>query len=187
MARVGLAWASTGKTGVRAGYTIISFLEGTGANLRLPLNPPIFFESDIVYDLNKPGTIGTGFTDALPLSVPSGQVRAWDPNLRPQFTQQWNFTVEQQFSNSLSLTAGYVGQKATHLIVPREGNQPLPGVGPVSTWAPLQTRRPLYGPDPLITNIATTDSPATMFYNSMQLSARKRMSRGLEFVTSYTL
>jgi outer membrane receptor protein involved in Fe transport len=186
MPRVGIAWAVRPKTVVRAGYAIISFLEGTGANLRLPLNPPIFFESDIVYDLNKPGTIGTGFTDALPLSVPSGQVRAWDPNLRPQFTQQWNFTVEQQFSNSLSLTAGYVGQKATHLIVPREGNQPLPGVGPVSTWKPLQERRPLYSALPLVTQIATTDSPSTMDYHSLQVSARKRMSAGLEFVTSYT-
>ena len=29
-----------------------------------------------------------------PLDQPSGEVRAWDPNLRPQFTQQWNVFVE---------------------------------------------------------------------------------------------
>jgi hypothetical protein len=189
MPRVGIAWVPDilqSKMVVRAGYAIISFLEGTGANLRLPLNPPFFFESDTVYDLTKPGDIRTGFTDVLPLNVPSGQVRAWDPNLRPQFTQQWNFSVEHQFSNTVSMTAAYVGQKATHLIVPREGNQPLPGVGPVSTWVPLQNRRPLYTAAPLITNIATTDSPATMSYNSLQLSGRKRMSSGIDFVSSYT-
>src|SRR5512141_458132 len=146
---------------VRGGYAIISFMEGTGANLRLPLNPPIFFESDTIYDLNKPGDIRLGFTDVLPLSTPSGNVRAWDPNLRPQFTQQWNLTIEQQFTPTISLSVGYVGQKATHLVVPREGNQPLPGTGPVTTWKPLDQRRPLYAYAPLITNIATTDSPAT--------------------------
>lgn len=190
MPRVGFAWVpgvSNKKLVVRGGYAIISFMEGTGANLRLPLNPPFFFESDTLFDLNRPGDIGLGFTDALPLNVPSGNVRAWDPNLRPQFTQQWNFSLEHQFTNTFSLTAAYVGQKATHTIVPREGNQPLPGTGPVSTWAPLQTRRPLYAAQPLITTIAVTDSPSNMDYHSLQLTGRKRMAGGLEFVSSYTL
>ena len=159
MPRIGLAWQPRSKFVVRAGYAIISFLEGTGANLRLPLNPPFFFESDTVFDLNKPGDIRTGFTDVTPLNVPSGNVRAWDPNLRPQFTQQWNLSLEHQFTQSLSLTAAYVGQKATHLIVPREGNQPLPGTGPVSTWAPLQTRRPLYNYIPLVTRLRPPTHP----------------------------
>jgi hypothetical protein len=150
------------------------------------LNPPFFFESDTVYDLTKPGDVRLGFTDVLPLNVPSGQVRAWDPNLRPQFTQQWNASLEYQFTNTVSLTTAYVGQKATHLVVPREGNQPLPGTGPVSTWAPLQNRRPLYFAIPLVTNIATTDSPATMDYHALQVTGRKRMAGGLEFTTSYT-
>jgi outer membrane receptor protein involved in Fe transport len=190
MPRVGLAWVPDvlkSKLVARAGYAIISFMEGTGANLRLPLNPPFFFESDTVYDLTKPGDISLGFTDVTPLNVPSGQVRAWDPNLRPQFTQQWNISLEYQFDASTSLTVAYVGQKATHLVVPREGNQPLAGTGPVSSWAPLQNRRPLYAYAPLITNIATTDSPARMDYNSLQVTPRKRMSHGFEFVASYTL
>jgi outer membrane receptor protein involved in Fe transport len=186
MPRIGIAWQPRPKFVVRAGYAIISFLEATGANLRLPLNPPFFFESDTVFDLNKPGDIRTGFTDVLPLNVPSGNVRAWDPNLRPQFTQQWNISAEHQFTNSFSLTAAYVGQKATHLVVPREGNQPLPGVGPVSSWAPLQTRRPLYPFIPLVTTIAVTDSPATMDYHSLQVTARKSVSHGLQFISAYT-
>jgi hypothetical protein len=190
MPRVGFAWVpelSKNKLVVRGGYAIISFLEGTGANLRLPLNPPFFFESDTLYDLNRPGDIQLGFTDVLPLNVPSGNARAWDPNLRPQFTQQWNFSLEHQLTKTLSLTAAYVGQRATHTIVPREGNQPLPGAGPVSTWAPLQTRRPLYAAQPLITTIAVTDSPSNMVYHSLQLTGRQRMSGGLELTTSYTL
>ena len=190
MPRIGFAWVPgvrNNKLVVRGGYAIISFLEGTGANLRLPLNPPFFFESDTLFDLNKPGDIRLGFTDVTPLNVPSGNVRAWDPNLRPQFTQQWNLTLEQQFTSTFSLTAAYVGQKATHTIVPREGNQPLPGTGPVSAWAPLQTRRPLYAFQPLITTIAVTDSPSNMQYHALQVTGRKRLGSGLALVTSYTL
>ncbi|HWQ52188.1 MAG TPA: TonB-dependent receptor [Bryobacteraceae bacterium] len=189
MPRVGLAWvpgALKQKFVVRAGYAITSFLEGTGANLRLPMNPPFFFESDIVYDLSAPGDIRKGFVDVVPGVVPSGQVRAWDPHLRPQFTQQWNLTLEYQLSKTASITSAYVGQKGTHLVVPREGNQPVADPGPVSTWRPLQERRPLYAYAPLITNIATTAGDATMDYHALQLSGRKRMTHGVDFVTSYT-
>ena len=70
-------------------------MEGTGANLRLPLNPPFFFESfqQVQLPTTGAGTITTGFSELVPLDTPSGQVRAWDPNLRPQFTQQWNVFV----------------------------------------------------------------------------------------------
>jgi hypothetical protein len=51
----------------------------------------------------------------------------------------------------------------------------------------LQNRRRLFAVQPLITNISGTDSSATMNYNALQVSARKRLSRGLEFLASYTL
>ena len=42
---------------VRAGYGITQYMEGTGSNLRLPLNPPFFSEADITYDpAQAPGT-----------------------------------------------------------------------------------------------------------------------------------
>jgi len=188
--RLGLAWTPGlfhNKLVVRAGYGITSFMEGTGANLRLPLNPPFFFESDITYDANSPGDIRTGFTDVQPQDKLSGQPRAWDPKLRPAFIQQWNFTLEYQFSSTFSLNAGYVGQRGRHLVNPREYNQPLADPGPPSTWRPLQVRRPLNSAIPLVTNISGTDSSATMDYNSLQVSGRKRLGHGLEFLASYTL
>ena len=52
-------------------------MEGTGANLRLPLNP-LFFESEVRYDTTSGGgTIATGFEGLQPLDRPSGQLRAW--------------------------------------------------------------------------------------------------------------
>jgi hypothetical protein len=188
--RVGFAYSPNflnKRTVIRAGYGITSFMEGTGANLRLPLNPPFFFESATTYALNQPGTISTGFTDVAAQSGFSGQVRAWNPDLRPAFIQQWNVSTEFQFSNSFSFNVGYVGQRGSHLVDPREYNQPLPGVGPVANWAPLQTRRPLFPFAPLITNISGTDSSSSMSYEGLQVTARKRYSAGLEFIAAYTL
>jgi hypothetical protein len=114
-------------------------------------------------------------------------VRAWDPNLRPQFTQQWNVFAEYLLTPSMSANVGYVGHKADHLVTPVEGNQPLPGVGDVSTWLPLQQRRPLYATAPLITNISTTAARGRSDYNALQVSLRQRSNKGLEYMASYTL
>jgi len=188
--RVGFAWTPGhfgNKLVVRAGYGITQYMEGTGSNLRLPLNPPLFSEADITYPGSASGTIATGFTDVIVRSEPAGLIRIWDPNLRPQFTQQWNLTLEYQLNNTTSLTAGYVAHKATHLVAPRDWNQPLPGTGDPLTWLPFQQRRPLYASRPLVTQVSGTDSSATSDYHSLQASARKRLSGGFEFLGSYTL
>jgi len=186
--RLGFAWRPDERWVLRGAYGISQYMEGTGANLRLPLNPPFFFESFVQYDSTTgPGSLPTGFADVRPLDQPSGQVRAWDPNLRPQFTQQWNVFAEYLLTSSMSANVGYVGHKADHLVPPVEGNQPLPGVGDPSTWAPLQNRRPLYATAPLITNISTTAARGRSDYNALQVSVRQRSMNGLEYLASYTL
>jgi hypothetical protein len=186
--RIGAAWSATDRLVIRGAYGISQFMEGTGANLRLPLNPPLFFESGVTYDATTgPGTIRTGFADLVPATTPSGNVRAYDPDLRPQFTQQWNTFVEYRLTSAMSAQVGYVGHHATHLVTPTEGNQALPGTGDPATWAPKNTRRPLYGPLPLVTTIATTSARSGSKYHSMQASVRQRPARGVEFLASYTL
>jgi hypothetical protein len=186
--RLGFAWRPDERWVVRGGYGISQYMEGTGANLRLPLNPPFFFESFVQYDSTTgAGNLATGFADVRPLDQPSGQVRAWDPNLRPQFTQQWNVFGEYLLTSSMSANVGYVGHKADHLVTPVEGNQPLPGTGDPSTWAPLQTRRPLYATAPLITNISTTAARGRSDYHALQVSLRQRNVNGFEYLASYTL
>ena len=41
--------------------------------------------------------------------------KSFDPNLRPARVQQWNLTVQHQFTNSLTAQLGYVGQHGTGL------------------------------------------------------------------------
>ncbi len=185
--RLGVAWTINERTVFRVGYGISQFMEGTGANLRLPLNPPFFFESAVAYDRTTgAGSLGSGFAGLINGTTPSGNVRAYDPNLRPQFSQQWNVFLERRLTAGMSAQIGYVGNRATNLVTPVEGNQALPGIGDPSTWAAKNTRRPLFGVLPLVTTIATTASRGRSEYNSLQASVRQRFNKGLEFMASYT-
>ena len=186
--RLGAAWSASDRLVFRGGYGISQFMEGTGANLRLPLNPPLFFESAVTYDATTgPGRSGPGLRSSCRARSPSGNVRAYDPNLRPQFTHQWNAFAEYRLTPAMSAQVGYVGHHADHLVTPVEGNQALPGVGDPATWAPKNTRRPLFGALPLVTTIATTAARSGSKYNSMQASVRQRPRNGVEFLASYTL
>ena len=194
---LGLAWTLNQKTVIRAAYRLSNFLEGTGANLRLTLNPPFFTESNVTYDSALPGRIATGFTDVIargdltsprssPTAAPFYQGRAWDLDLRPQMTNQFNFAIERELDKSTSVTVAYVGQRGTHLVIPHEGNNPLPGTGPYSTWAPINDRRPLASVLPNVGNIALTESSGTSWYNALQMSGRRRMTAGFEMLFQYT-
>jgi hypothetical protein len=91
--RVGFAYRHGDRWVHRGGYAVTQHMEGTGANQRLPLNPPFFFESQVRHDTTTgPGTITTGFQGLQALDRVSGQLRSWDSNIRPQFTKQWNGT-----------------------------------------------------------------------------------------------
>jgi hypothetical protein len=76
-----------------------------------------------------------------------------------------------------------VGQKGTHLIVPREGNQ----ANPSASAGDINQRRPLFGVLPAVTQISYTESSSVMNYNSLQVTGRKRYGAGLEFIAAYTL
>lgn len=197
--RLGIAWKLADRLVMRLGYGITQYMEGTGSNLRLPLNPPFFSEADVSYNTGGgPGTITKGFTDVIVRDRPAGLIRVWDPNLRPQFTQQWNLAFEYQLTSMTSVSAAYVGHKADHLVAPTDWNQPLPGVGPAVDpnspdpnnprilWPSAQSRRPLFAVLPDVTQISGTASWSISNYHGLQLNARQRYSKGLEFIASYT-
>jgi hypothetical protein len=117
----------------------------------------------------------------------SGQPRAWDPKLRPQFTQQWNVFAEYLLGTRSSINIGYVGSKSKHLVTPVDGNQPLPGEGDPRTWLPVQQRRPLYRFNPLITSISTTAARGRAQYHGLQTTFKQRLWEGLDFTANYTL
>jgi hypothetical protein len=106
--------------------------------------------------------------------------------LRPQLTKQWNVFVERKLTDKLSAQLGYVGSRSDHMVVPFDYNQPEPDPGPVSTWRPLDQRRPLYALNPNIGTTSGTNSIGVGAYDGLQASVRQRPSDGLEFLASYT-
>jgi hypothetical protein len=187
--RVGFAYNAFKNTVVRAAYTLSSYLEGTGTNLRLPINPPFAHETDAQYtSLPLPGsTLSQGFlplvgTNSDPFA--GATLRVWDPNVRPAVSNQWNFTIQQQFAANTTLQVGYVGQRTTHLMVPMPYLQEK--LLPNGTVAPSDylAGNPALQND--IGQISGTASNGNQSYNALQAVLLKRFSNGLEYSVAYT-
>ena len=194
--RFGFAYAPHAlgnKTVFRGAFTISSYLEGTGTNLRLPLNPPFAGVLTSIYDnLTFPNsTLDQGFTVLASPADPyqNATIRLWDPNIRPAIAQQWNFTIQRQFWSTLLFTVGYVGQHGTHLMVPMPYSQrQLLGVDSGS-GTPITAPSPYLSGNPALQNIAQisgTESSGNMRYDALQANLQKRFSQGLQANVAYT-
>ncbi len=90
-----------------------------------------------------------------------------DPNLKLPYTYQWNVAVEQSLGVNQTVSASYIGAVGRRLLRLEGLLNPNPnfvGNGPV-----LPTR-----------NTATSD------YHALQLQFQRRLSRGLQVLSSYT-
>jgi Carboxypeptidase regulatory-like domain len=202
--RIGFAWAPAalgGKTVVRSAFTISSYMEGTGTNLRLPINPPFTpAETFVTYNGQSLPTTTTG-QGLVPVGSASDPfagslVRVWDPNVQPALTQQWNLTIQQQLGNNATLQIGYVGQHGTHLMVPMpylqkrflKGTTCMVGTPPVAQTCTAPSLffsgNPTFQSD--ISQISGTASVGEMKYNALQAVFQKRYSGGLNFQAAYT-
>jgi hypothetical protein len=186
--RVGVAWNLMKHTVIRSAYTLSNYLEGTGTNLRLPINPPYAHETDANYtSLSLPTTtLSQGLTPLAASSNPfqGAGLRVWDPNIRPAVSNQWNFTIQQQLSGTTTLQAGYVGQKTTHLMVPMPYFQSqLLSNGTVAPSPYLAGNPYVYD---AISQISGTASNGNQSYNALQVVLQKRLSEGLEYQVAYT-
>jgi len=189
--RIGLAWTPErfhGKTVFRAAFTTSDYLEGTGTNLRLTLNPPFGTEDYTDYS-SIAGPPPTTLSDGLTLS-PVGDpfanaiLRVWSPNVRPAVALQYNATVQQQFSNSTTLQVGYVGQKGTHLMVPTSLLQGQLQPNGTVTQSPYLAGNP--GLLAENETVSGTFSDGSMTYNALQATLQHRESNGLQYQVAYT-
>lgn len=209
--RLGFAWTPgrfNGKTVVRGAFTVSDYLEGTGTNLRLPINPPFnggagSGEFQTLYQNQAlPGTTASdgiiapppAGTDCSTLACFQGTVfRMWDQNVQPAIDNQWNLTVQHQFAPNTTLQVGYVGQWGYHLMVPFYYSQPVAEPSTSCATPPCTSPSPFFakGPDGplLLSKIATvsgTQSNGTMKYNGLQAVFQRTESHGLQYQVSYT-
>ena len=198
--RIGFSWAPAAldrKTVIRGAFSVSSYLEGTGTNLRLPRNPPYtptqiggtnnYTQGATPYT-TEAGSTG-GFTPQ-PQSVFGATMFAWDPVVQPAIGEQWNFSIQHALTKTLTAQVGYVGQKVTHLVVPLDLGQLQLGTdntrfiggfnGVDSGGTSLG-----YGPNSFA-DVYDTASVGTMRYDALQAVLQKRSSGGLEGQIAYT-
>jgi hypothetical protein len=197
--RIGFAWSPQrfgGKTVIRGAFTISSYLEGTGTNLRLTQNPP-FTPPQVEANNVATGTgyvTETGFSSAAP---PVGNpfigatLLTWSGTVQPAVADQWNLTVQRQLTNSSTFQVGYVGQRTTHLMVPEWLSQGKLNPGGAITYPFIGGKNDPasgltgFGPNQL-GNVKNTASVGNMNYNALQAVLQKRYGNGLQGQVSYT-
>jgi hypothetical protein len=135
--RIGLAWSPAslgGKTVIRAGFGISSFMEGGGSNEELTLNLPFgILQQQAAGGI---GTLANGFGSNTNTQCPGGisqacyqggvRLRIYDQKFRPATVTQWNLTLQQLLSRTLTFQIGYVGQKGAHLLNFEDVAQSIP-------------------------------------------------------------
>ncbi len=91
----------------------------------------------------------------------------------------WNLTVEHQFAGSWLTRVAYVGSHSSHLSLSTDLNPAvyIPG-------SPLSTdQRRIFQP---YASILQTDASGNSNYNSLQITAQKRLSKGFSVLANYT-
>jgi hypothetical protein len=100
--------------------------------------------------------------------------------MRAGYIQNWNYVIERELPGSVLLRASYVGSKGTDLILSREVNPGIYGLG--ATAANINQRRPLARIGAM--SLGYSDSNSS--YNSMQVTVQKRHSKGFSVLGNYT-
>ena len=185
--RFGLAWSINPTTVLRVGYGLVSD-QLTGVNQSWqggiggwPDNGG-FFEPT-----NAPGEpvrfleeLRTKLGSPLPGPQPWGDT-CWcvDHNNKRPLGHQWNAELQQQVSQNLVLSAGYVGSVSRRLQITGLGNTARPGPG-----SPEEVRART--PQPHMPTVFWGDDRGISDYHGLELKAERRFSDGLSFLASYT-
>jgi len=194
MPRLGFNYQPNNKIVVRGGIGLTTYLEGTGANLRLPYNNPYWNESEITFSVPTSTSAGTFFKAANGFSSASAlgsKYRAWY-GVKPSVITEWSLASEYAITNATNLTVAYVGEQGNHLIQAVNYNQLTTPCGTTSAYSYNSAtciaaqKSPWYSLVGQSGMVVGTSSFAVMNYHAMQTSLRHHMSRGLEFTVNYT-
>lgn len=196
--RLGLTYQLFSKTVVRAGYG--RGFNGAGYGAVFAQNPELDPPVQFVYNLTSPNQYVTSVPTFLtsgpppPANPPIGTTGRYPlpdgvsvffyfdtpSSYRIPLADSWNFTVQHQIRPSFTVEAAYVGNVGRHLYLNRNENQAVPGPG-----ADFNLRRPFhkFGLSQAVFDVCNCDNSS---YNSLQLKVQKRVSRGMDFLATYT-
>ncbi|MGD0124393.1 MAG: carboxypeptidase-like regulatory domain-containing protein [Terriglobia bacterium] len=96
----------------------------------------------------------------------------------------WNFTLEHMFFNNTLIDVGYVGNRARHMPINADMNEPAIGTftNPANTGINQDALRPYPG----IGGSETTLQEGNSKYDALQVSVQRRLTHDLQFNIAYT-
>ena len=196
--RFGFAWdvRGDGKTALRGGFAELYDLSNiaTALSAEAQATPPFSASSSV----STPATL------TLPLTFPAAAagraLRIVDYHLQQSHMLQYNLALERQLPYQMGLTVAYGGSHGINLMQIKEGNPTIPqgiGVNGVCVRPPagqaLDFNRSNYcwltgdpRTNPAWATIEEKTGAGNSWYNSLQIALAKRVSRGLQFQSSYT-
>ncbi|HYZ83095.1 MAG TPA: TonB-dependent receptor [Bryobacteraceae bacterium] len=187
--RFGFAYQAMRNTVVRGGFGIFYNASGSGGGLYrmhryLPFAASLgaaVNEFSPNYPQVQAGLPPIPSTDFNTVSNnPVGNFLAVPSNYRPAHALQFNFGVQHQLPWDTVVKATYVGNLGRHLDINYNYNQPVPGPGAIPP------RRPLFALAPAAVSVTYAATDGNSSYNALQVSAEKRFSGGMSFLTGYT-
>ena len=179
--RFGFAWdvRGDGRTAVRGGFGLLYDLGNViYASIRGVCTAPLCSLGTLA---NPPPLTTVALT--FPPGVLGKTVMGHDYNIQQPHMLQYNLTVERQLPGEMALSLAYAGSRGLNLNQITEGNPTVPQVLPDGRkfWTGSERRiNPNWDTYELFT------AGGNSWYNSLQFSLLKRLSRGLQFQSSYT-
>jgi hypothetical protein len=138
--------------------------------------------SDNIFETGAqdPNLVGVPFpTDATENTAPISLLAVPKHGWSNAYTEQWNLNVQQQFGKTMSLQIGYIGNSTLHQAPGIDINRPVPSS---NVAAPGPRPNPKYAQ---ITQYTPVEGGS--FYNALQFTFKRQMTRNLSFDVNYTL
>ena len=105
-----------------------------------------------------------------------------NPAAKVGYTQDYNFTVEQQLPGGIAMSLAYVGNHGVHIMSLRQLNPAVQVAGVFSTVANENARRLYAG----LGQVTLIDSYEYAIYNALQLNVTRRVAKGLTLLSNIT-
>jgi Carboxypeptidase regulatory-like domain/TonB dependent receptor len=192
--RIGMAWdpIGNGKTSIRAGAGIFwGSVSGNEWNSTSNFQPFAVREQfNTVQSLTNPyGLLPGGvspfpfsYTPASPQFIFPAEIYGMALNFKWPYTYQFNLSVQREVAKGFTVTAAYVGSFAHRLPFANDLNYPY--YNSTATTSNVNNRRPI---EPgTLAQIFLVSSIMNTSYNSMQVTAEKRMGRHFSAKGFYT-
>ena len=186
--RVGIAYSVTPRTVVRSSYGTFSEAFGVAGQSQESNHgnwPFAFAQTEGSLNLGLPTAFIQDPFPGPPVATPASEyaglaegMNFWPHTTRMGYVQEWNFTIQRQFTPSLMLELAYVGSHGVKL-----PGQIIDNTAEYPGTDPYQDRQRWPNFPPYINNNYCEFSSD---YNGMSVKLEKRTSRNLSFLITFT-